>query len=174
MTKSDMERQRADFDQAIAGEAQPDECWKALQRLTSAIGGFKLFTVMTVDLTNEVARRAYSSHPVHYPVSGTKPIQYNSWFEIVHKQHKLFVANTIADIAKVFPDHEKIWSLGCGSVVNLPVIIEGQLVATINMLHEEHYYNSARVELIEKHLANPAKLCYALAARFDTRTGKPD
>ena len=164
----------ADFNREIFSAAQPDECWKALQNLTGAIVGFKLFTVMTVDMVHEVARRAYSSHPVDYPVSGTKPIHYDSWFEIVHKQHRPFVANTIADIAKVFPDHEKIWSLGCGSVVNLPVIIEGQLAATINMLHEEHYYNAARVELIEKHLAIPAKLCYALAAQFDTRTGKPD
>ena len=165
MTEKDLEWQLMDFGQTIAGAAQPDECWKSLQDLTSTVAGFKLFTVMTVDLTNEVARRAYSSHPVDYPVSGTKPIQYDSWFEIVHKQHKLFVANTIADIAKVFPDHEKIWSLGCGSVVNLPVIIEGQLAATINMLHEEHYYNSARVELIERHLSLPAKrACLAALA----------
>ena len=165
MIENDQETQLADFDQAIAGSAQPDECWKALQNLTGAVAGFKLFTVMTVDLTNEVARRAYSSHPADYPVSGTKPIHYDSWFEIVHKQHKLFVANTIADIAKVFPDHEKIWSLGCGSVVNLPVIIEGQLAATINMLHEEHYYSPARVELIERHLSLPAKrACLAALA----------
>ena len=174
MIENDMERHLVDFDHAIACAVQPDECWNALQNLTSAAAGFKLFTVMTVDMVNKLARRAFSSHPVDYPVSGTKPIHYDSWFEIVHTQHKVFVANTIVDIAKVFPDHEKIWSLGCGSVVNLPVIIGGQLAATINMLHEEHYYNAARVELIEKHLAIPAKLCYALAARFDTRTGKPD
>jgi len=165
MIENDLERQLVDFDRAIAGVAQPDECWKALQNLTRAIAGFKLFTVMTVDMVDEVARRAYSSHPVDYPVSGTKPIHYDSWFEIVHKQHKLFVANTIADIAMVFPDHEKIWSLGCGSVVNLPVIIEGQLAATINMLHEEHYYNPARVELIERHLSLPARrACLAALA----------
>jgi hypothetical protein len=174
MIENGVERHLQDFDRVIVLSTQSDECWKALQNLTGAIAGFKLFTVMTVDMVHEVARRAYSSHPVDYPVSGTKPIHYDSWFEIVHKQHKLFVANTIADIAKVFPDHERIWSLGCGSVVNLPVIIGGQLAATINMLHEEHYYNAARVEFIEKYLAIPAKLCYALAARFDTRTGKPD
>jgi hypothetical protein len=157
MNENDLERQLAEFDRANARAIQPEECWKALQNLTAAVAGFKLFTVMTVDLTNEVARRAYSSHPADYPVSGTKPIHYDSWFAIVHKQHKLFVANTIADIAKVFPDHEKIWSLGCGSVVNLPVIIEGQLAAIINMLHEEYYYNPVRVELIERHLALPAK-----------------
>ena len=165
MIEFDQKRQLADFDQAIAGATQPDECWKALQNLTGAIAGFKLFTVMTVDMVHDVARRAYSSHPVDYPVSGTKPIHYDSWFEIVHKQHKLFVANTIADIAKVFPDHEKIWSLGCGSVVNLPVIIDGQLAATINMLHEEHYYHPARVELIERYLSLPAKrACLAALA----------
>jgi hypothetical protein len=165
MIENDLERQLADFDQAIARASQPDECWKALQNLTSAAAGFKLFTVMTVDMAHELARRAYSSHPAHYPISGTKPIHYDSWFEIVHTQHKLFVANTIVDIAKVFPDHEKIWSLGCGSVVNLPVIIGGELAATINMLHEEHYYNPARVELIERYLANPAKrACLAALA----------
>ena len=160
-----MERHLQDFDRVIVLSAQPDECWKALQDLTGATVGFKLFTVMTVDMVHEMARRAYSSHPVDYPVSGTKPIHYDSWFEIVHKQHRLFVANTIADIAKVFPDHEKIWSLGCGSVVNLPVIIDGQLAATINMLHEEHHYNPARVALIERYLSLPAKrACLAVLA----------
>jgi hypothetical protein len=165
MIENDLERQLLDFDQAIARAAQPDECWKALQNLTSAVAGFKLFTVMTVDMVHELARRAYSSHPVDYPVSGTKPIHYDSWFEIVHKQHRPFVANTIADIAKVFPDHEKIWSLGCGSVVNLPVIIKGHLAATINILHEEHYYDPTRVELIERHLSKPAqRACLAAQA----------
>jgi hypothetical protein len=170
MTDNDLERQLADFDRTITGAAQPDECWRALQNLTAAFAGFKLFTVMTVDLTNKVARRAYSSHPADYPVSVTKPIHYDSWFEIVHKQHKLFVANTIADIAKVFPDHEKIWSLGCGSVVNLPVIIEEQLAATINMLHEEHYYSPVRVEFIERHLSLPARRA-CLAALAVRRVG---
>ena len=165
MNENDLEMQLTVFNRAITHAVQPDEYWKALQNLTGSIAGFKLFTVMTVDLVHEEARRAYSSHPVDYPVSGTKPIHYDSWFEIVHKQHKPFVANTIADIAKVFPDHEKIWSLGCGSVVNLPVIIDGQLAATINMLHEEHYYNPARVELIERYLSLPAKrACLAALA----------
>jgi hypothetical protein len=165
MNESNLEWQLAEFDHAIAGATQPDEYWKALQDLTATVAGFKIFTVMTVDMVHEVARRAYSSHPVDYPVSGTKPIHYDSWFEIVHKQYKPFVANTIADIAKVFPDHEKIWSLGCGSVVNLPVTIEGQLAATINLLHEEHYYNPARVELIERYLTLLAKrACIAALA----------
>ena len=165
MIENDQERQLRDFDRAIAGAAQPDEYWQALQNLTGTMVGFKLFTVMTVDMVKAEACRVYSSHPTQYPVSGTKPIHYDDWFDIVHRQQKLFVANTIADISKVFPDHEKIWSMGCGSVTNLPVIIGGQLAATINMLHEEHYYNAARVELIERYLSLPAKrACVAALA----------
>jgi hypothetical protein len=160
MTEMNVQRQLAEFDAAISRIRRPDDGWKALQNLTAGVAGFKLFTVMTVDMVNGLARRAYSSLPADYPVSGTKPIHFDSWFDIVHGQHRSFVANTIADIAKIFPDHEKIWSLGCGSVVNLPVIIGGQLAATVNMLHEEHYYNPARVELIEKQLTGPAQRAY--------------
>ena len=55
-----------------------------------------------VQHSNEVARRAYSSDAANYPTSGTKPIRYDSWFDIVHKDKRYFVANSIADIA-TFP-----------------------------------------------------------------------
>ena len=152
------------FDRAIGRATTPEACWQALERLAAEVAGHKLFTVMTVDLAEDVARRDYSSNPAAYPVSGTKPIQHDRWFEIVHKQQKTFVANTLADIAKVFPDHEKIGGLGCGSVVNLPVVLAGELAATINMLHAGHYYTAERVAAIEAHLSIPAKLAL-LAAR---------
>ncbi len=113
---------------------------------------------MTVDLAHGLARRAYSSHPMDYPVSGTKPIERNAWFDIVHGEKRTFVANRIAEIAMVFPDHQKIWAMGCGSVVNLPVVLDGELAATINLLHEEHYYNDARVAAMVRYLAQPAAL----------------
>ena len=49
-----------------------------------------------------------------------------------------------------------------------------ELVATVNMLDAEHHYTSERVAAAEAVLAIPAMLCYALAAQFDRRTGKPD
>ena len=110
-----------------------------------------------------MARRDFSSDPIAYPTSGTKPITLDRWFDVVHRQQKIFVANTINEIADVFPDYEKIRSLGCSSVVNLPVIIEDELVATINFLHEEHYYTPERVRLIAGQLSEPAKLTYLRA-----------
>jgi len=162
------------FDHAITTAQNSNAVWRALKEFSESVVGHKLFTIMTVDNAAGLARRAYTSHPNDYPVSGTKPIRRDQWFDIVHGERRSFVANTIADIAKVFPDFELIASLGCGSVMNLPVVLQGELAATVNMLDAEHHYTPERVAAAEALLAIPAKLCYVLATQFDTRTGKPD
>jgi len=165
----------AAFVAAISTARSADAAWKALEDLSGAIVGRGLFTVMLTDTRAGLVRRAYSSRPREYPASGTKPLHGNTgdWFETVFNQRRTFVANTIKDIAKVFPDHELIGSMGLGSVVNYPVILEGELVAAINLLDVAGHYTPERVALIETRLAIPARLCCALALRFDGQLGKP-
>ena len=159
--------------EAAAGAAQnADSVWKALQDFSQATVGHKLFTVMTVDMEAGLARRAYSDHPIEYPISGTKPINRDAWFDIVHLERRSFVANTIVDIAKVFPDFQLIASMGCGSVINLPVIIKNELVATINLLHQENYYTPERVAVAELNLAMPAMLCCSLAKQLEAASNQ--
>jgi hypothetical protein len=153
----------AAFDRAIAQNTQGDAPWIALQTLVREVIGAKLFTVMTSDMQAGLARRAYSSDPVSYPASGTKPIHRDAWFDIVHGERRMFVANTIDDIAKVFPDYELIRSLGCGSVINLPVYINDDMRGTVNCLDVEHHYTPERVALTEKLLNIPSKLAFTLA-----------
>lgn len=154
----------AEFDAAIAETTDTDAVWTALQTLCRQVIGARLFTIMTVDLVNEVARRAYTSHPQEYPTSGTKPVRYNDWFDVVHKERRTFVANTIADIAKIFPDHETIRSLGCGSVANIPVAVGGKMLGTVNCLDVEQHYTPERIAL-SRHLELPAKLAFLAAER---------
>ncbi|WP_029076025.1 GAF domain-containing protein [Kaistia adipata] len=134
------------FDAAIATTTEVEGVWKALQALADVIVGAKLFTVMRLDWANDCSARTFTSHPDAYPVSGTKPINRTHWFETIHVKRQPFVANTIKDIADVFPDHETIWSLGTGSVLNWPVFVGDRMLGTVNMLHEEHYYTPERVE----------------------------
>jgi hypothetical protein len=162
------------FTAAISRAATSDAVWRALQQLCQTLAGCKLFTVMTVDMQAGLARRVFTNDTAHYPVSGTKPITRNRWFDIVHGEKRSFVANTLADIATVFPDHELIGSLGLGSVLNLPVLIGGELAATINMLDAEGHYTPKRVMAAERHLTPPAMLACLLAARFDSSAQKPD
>jgi hypothetical protein len=159
----------AKFVDAISQARDSGSTWCALEDLARAVVGHRLFTVMSVDMTADLARRAYSSHPAEYPVSGTKPIHRDAWFDIVHGQRRSFVANTIEDIAEVFPDHAIIASLGCGSVLNLPVVLEGDLVATINLLDVSGHYTPERVASAEAELAVAARLCCSLVLRFDAR-----
>ena len=163
---TDIDAARARFDTAIAAATTGEEAFTALQDFARAVVGAKLFTVMTVDMENLLARRAFTSDPKNYPGSGTKPINFNSWFEIVHKQRRTFVANTIDEIANVFPDYELIDSLGCQSVVNLPVVLEGELAATVNMLDTANHYDAERVALIEREMSGPARQAVDLARRL--------
>ena len=162
------------FVSAISAATDSRACWTALAELADALVGARLFTVTVVDMAAGLVRRAYSNQPENYPTSGTKPLHGNTgdWFQTVFERRQTFVANTINDIAKVFPDHELIASLGCGSVVNLPVVLANQLVATVNLLDETGHYTPARVAAVETQLAIPARLCCALALRFDAESAE--
>lgn len=154
---------RADFARSLAKATTAEAAYAALYQLTRVVIGVRLFTVMTVDMEAGLARRAFTSDRQSYPGSGTKPIERNGWFEIIHDRQECFVANTIEDIAKVFADHELIESLGCASVMNMPVFEEGVLLATINLLAGEGYFTSDRVRRIVEELEQPSRLCVQFA-----------
>ena len=151
------------FERQLAAARTPDVVYAALNDLTHSVVGAKLFTIMTIDMSSELARRAFTSDPDNYPTSGTKPVERNSWFAVVHDRQDCFVANTIDEIAKVFPDHQLISSLCCRSVINLPVVINRTLVATVNMLHEENHYTDKRVQLAKQWLTLPSLAAISVA-----------
>lgn len=159
------------FVAAISAARTPEAAWKALEELANGVAGRKVFTVMMVDMAASLVRRVYSSHPTVYPTSGTKPLGHNTgdWFETVIVGKRSFVANSIEDIAKVFPDHALIAGLGCGSVINYPVVLEGNLVAAITLLDSAGHYTPERVKAVEEQLAVPARLCAALTMLSDRR-----
>lgn len=156
----------AQFEGALSAATTSDQAYAALSDLWKSVVGAKLFTVMTVDMETELAQRPYTNDPVNYPTSGTKPITRNSWFSVVHERHECFVANSIEEIAEVFPDYELINSLGCQSVVNLPIVIGGTLAATVNVLHEAGYYTEDRVQRAKDLLTLPSVAAYCVAQQL--------
>ena len=107
--------------------------------------GTKLFTISTLDLAANVARRAFSSHPAEYPVSGTKPLTRDGWYDHCIAGQQTFVANTVPEFAKYFFDHALITSMGLGSCINVPVVSQGQVPGTVNLLAEEHHFTPERL-----------------------------
>jgi hypothetical protein len=163
----------AAFVTAISGARTADAAWEALARLADETVGTKLFTASMFDIPAGLVRRVYSNQPEAYPTSGTKPLRVNAgdWFDIVFHQHRIFVANDKAELAKTFPDHELIFSLGCGAIINMPIVLWGELVATINLLDVEGSYAAERVAEAEERLAVPARLCSAIALRLSPLSG---
>ena len=56
---------------------------------------------------------------------------------------KPYIGYTADDIRAVFFDHELIASLGCDSVLNVPVVWNYRMLGTINLLHEANWYSEA-------------------------------
>ncbi len=135
------------------------EIYVGLQDLAQQIVGHKLFTLMTVDGNTGEAARIFSNMPDVYPIFGKKPPNLSHWRTQVIENHKTFVANDIDTIASVFDDHELIRSLGCESVINVPVIIAGQVIGTINCLAEADHYTDERV-IASRALMLPGAACF--------------
>jgi transcriptional regulator with GAF, ATPase, and Fis domain len=142
---------------------QPQATYRALESIVEKTVGVRLFTLMEIDHERAVAWRNYSNMPDAYPISGEKPVQKNRWSEIVEDRREIFVANTIDEIAEVFPDYPLIQSLGCESCMNIPIVIAGQLRGTLNCLHVAGYYKADRVARAE-HLKLPGTLAFMMAA----------
>ncbi|OYU41248.1 MAG: GAF domain-containing protein [Pseudorhodobacter sp. PARRP1] len=107
--------------------------------------GTRLFTITVQDLKLDVARRAYTSHPVEYPVSGTKPLTRDGWYDYCITGQQTFVANTTPEFAKYFFDHALITSLGLGSCINIPLVEGGAVLGTVNLLAEEHHFTAEKL-----------------------------
>lgn len=151
-----------EFVRAIEAATSTEQAFDALRDLSMTVIGAKLFTVLTNDSTNGTSCRLYSNMPDAYPVSGTKPANRTDWSRHVLEEQRIFVANRIEDIALVFKDHELIHSLGCESVINIPIIVAGDVLGTINCLHERDYYTAERVQA-----ANDLKLPGAVCLLFE-------
>ena len=151
------------FTADLAAATTPEVAFAALYAESQRIEPVRLWTVMMVDMEAGLARRAYTSHPNDYPTSGTKPIPTNHWFQQVHDRRAPFVVNTLAAIADVFPDHETIAALGCGSCLNLPVTVGGALAGTVNLLDVEGRFDTRTVDHVANQLALPAFAALTLA-----------
>ncbi|WP_419910045.1 GAF domain-containing protein [Hoeflea sp.] len=154
-----VEEMMLEFKNAAAHAADAQVVHHALETLAADHVGVKLFTLMTFDRETGLASRCYTNMPEAYPCSGTKSVDSDRWSKQVLDGQRNFVANDIESIAEVFDDHALIKSLGCESVLNLPVVVCGEVLGTINLLHEAGYYTPDKVVAAEI-LKLPGSVCF--------------
>jgi len=125
-----------------------DDWIRLYQRLEESVG-VRLFTVTRVDLIDHTFARVFSNRPEEYPVFGLKPAERSDWSDLVIRDFQTFVANSYTELKARFADHALIRSLGCESILNIPIVQNGVVTHTINLLHEKGYYSPDRVERSE-------------------------
>ncbi|MGY8708217.1 GAF domain-containing protein [Bradyrhizobium sp. 18BD] len=119
---------------------QPDALFAALDEAVRSAIGHKLFTILTYDGDSGEAARIYSNLPGPYPTGGRKRLAPGPWTEAVLDRGEAYIGRTREDLRAVFPDHELIASLGCESVLNMPVRWRGRTFGSLNLLHEAGWY----------------------------------
>jgi hypothetical protein len=130
---------------ALRREGQPHATFAALQAATGAAIGHILFTVLLHHHDTGESERFWTSHPTQYPVGGRKPLNPTPWTQQVLRDQRAYLGRTAEDIRSVFFDHELIASLGCDSVLNVPVVWNGRTLGTLNLLHHARWYDEADV-----------------------------
>lgn len=68
-------------------------------------------------------RRVFSTVPSTYPVGGWKHLSGSDWSRHVLERQQVLVASGADALAKYFPDHELLRSLGTRTLVNVPVVV---------------------------------------------------
>lgn len=126
---------------------QPGATFRAVDAALAAAIGHKLFTILIHHPGLRQSERFYSNQPDSYPVGGRKPVTDSAWMKRVMFAGEPYIGRNRDDIADVFFDHELIWSLGCESVLNMPVRWQGQTVGTLNLLHEAGWYDESQLAL---------------------------
>ncbi|MET4134368.1 GAF domain-containing protein [Pseudarthrobacter sp. PvP090] len=113
--------------------------------------GFKLFTILAFRDQGREMERIYSSHPREYPVGGRKDVSRDvaaDWLDACLVSQRPFFGPTQADVERIFKDADTITSLGCGSIINAPILRGGTTVAALNVLDAEGAYVEQDVDKV--------------------------
>jgi hypothetical protein len=110
--------------------------------------GVILFTALQWIPERSSLRRLFTSHPADYPVGGEKTVEISpGWLGTVIEDKKPFLAADLDALREVFADSELIQRLGCGAVINVPVLDGGgNVVGVLAMLDAEGRYTQQSVE----------------------------
>ncbi|MBO9651356.1 MAG: GAF domain-containing protein [Variovorax sp.] len=166
MMRSETLAQLAGVARAHAALQQPQSTFAALDGALSATIGHRLFTILVHHRAQRESERIYSNMPDSYPVQGRKPVTDSQWMQQVMGRGLPYIGRNADDIREVFYDHALILSLGCESVLNIPLRWRGQTIGTLNLLHQANWYEVHHIELatVFAQMAVPAVMAMSLAA----------
>jgi len=124
----------------LAFERELTSLYAAIDELVQEVIGHRLFTLMRVHEASSEVERIYSSSTAAYPVGGRKDKRDTPWSRAVLDRGEVFVARTPDEVRAAFSDYPLIFSLGIGSIMNVPLAYLGRRLGTMNISHESGWF----------------------------------
>ena len=124
---------------AWAAPGQPRALFEAAGSAFARLVGHRLYTATWIVPGGAEVERLHSTNEAVYPVGGRKPVTQDDYDKLTNEARRPFLARTPAEFAS-FPDQDVIVGLGLGSVMNLPVLWDGRVLGTVNLLDREGAY----------------------------------
>ncbi len=110
--------------------------------------GYQLFTITRILPEGKEVERIYTTRPDVYPLAGRKPMRNDAQTKMTQSA-QTYLASTTEAMVPYFPDLDTIKQLGLGSVINMPIVINGSVIGTVNILDAEHYYQASHVDQLQ-------------------------
>lgn len=157
----------------ISRSGDPQEIFRAIETLSREVIGHTLFTIMRFDAAASEVERLYSSNPAVYPVGGRKQKKNTVWAQRVLGDMQVFRAIDRDAIRDAFDDHETIFGLGIGSMLNIPVAFAGRCLGTMNLSNVDGWFTpqDERTGLLLAAFPAPTLLARPLSPLAGRRSG---
>lgn len=154
----------------VEADAAFQQAFDAMRHEPGAI----LFTALQWIPERSALRRLFTSHPAEYPLGAEKTVEISpGWLGTVIQDKKPFLAADVTALREVFTDTELIRSLGCGGVINVPVLDGGTVVGVLALLDAEGRYTQHSVDAAVGTVnRNSTELIRAFAAHPTDPAGK--
>jgi hypothetical protein len=121
---------------AFALPDQPRQGFEALHKAAETLLGVRMFTALAFDFTRQVTPRLYSSHEAIYPANAEDPLGDTIWEHTLTVLKQPLVLNDPTAMATLLPNVPQLVAIGCEAMINLPIIVAGEPLGTLNMLAE--------------------------------------
>lgn len=109
--------------------------------------GYRLMTISAIDIHAPTpVSRLWSSNETVYPVGGAKSLGSAAWQRTVLEQLGTMVCDGEAELAGTFADHAVLRELGCEAGINVPMVLAGQVIGSVNLFNEGGWFTPKRVE----------------------------
>jgi GAF domain-containing protein len=115
---------------ALSRPGQPHASFEAIDRAIEARFGRAYTTILRV--TDGLhTERVFSTVPDTYPLGVRKTLPDTPRARGILSTGEPFVANSVAEIAAQYPDHDVVVGLGASNLANLPVVYDGEVIGLL-------------------------------------------